>query len=123
MCSEIFFKLNIFFCGLLQVLLEAVAGSVVEVEDAGVAEAIVEAEVVRGEDVRDSRFKPDFYSYWFWGQAEVCNRAGGAALAVVVDADADAAHLVVVVAIAGDAAGPGVVRRLSSSHTSTRGSS
>jgi len=103
---------------------EAVAGLVVEVEDAGVAEAIVEAEVVRGVDVRDSRFKPDFYSYWFWRQAEVCNRAGGAALAVVVvDADADAAHLVAVVAIAGDAAGPGVVRRLSSSHTSTRGSS
>ena len=38
----------------------------VEVEDAGVAEAIVEAEAVGGVGVRDSRFKPDFYSYWFW---------------------------------------------------------
>jgi hypothetical protein len=47
------------FC--LQELREAVAGSVVEVEDAGVAEAIVEAEAVDGVDVRDSRFMPDFY--------------------------------------------------------------
>jgi hypothetical protein len=46
----------------LQVLREAVADSVVEVEDAGVVEAIVEAEVVDGVDVRDSRFKPDLYS-------------------------------------------------------------
>ena len=101
-------------------LREAVADSVVEVEDAGVAEAIVEAEAVGGVGVRDSRFKRDFYSYWFWGQAGVCNRAAGAALGAV---DADAAGLVVVVAMAGDAAGPGVVRRLSSSRTSTRGSS
>ena len=83
------------------------ADSVVEVEVAGVAEAIVEAEAVGGVDVRDSRFKPDFYSYWFWGQAGVYNRAAGAALAAV---DADAA-------------GPGVVRGLLSSRTSTRGSS
>jgi hypothetical protein len=105
---------------LLQVLREAVGDSVVEVEDVGVAEAIVEAEAVGGVDVRDSRFKPDFYSYWFCGQAEVCNRAAGAALAAV---DADAAGLVVVVAIPGDVAGPGVVRGLSLSRTSTRGSS
>lgn len=104
----------------VQVLREAVADSVVEVEDAGVAEAIVEAEAVGGVDVRDSRFKSDFYSYWFWGQVGVCNRAAGVALAAV---DADAAGLVVVVAIPGDAAGLGVVRRLSSSRTSTRGSS
>ena len=38
---------------MLQVLLEAVADSVVEVEDVGVAEAIVEAEAVGGVDVRD----------------------------------------------------------------------
>ena len=50
---------------MLQVLLEAVADSVVEVEDVGVAEAIVEAEAVGGVDVRDPRFKPGFYSYWF----------------------------------------------------------
>jgi hypothetical protein len=104
----------------LQVLREAVVDSVDSVEDAGVAEAIVEAEAVGGVDVRDSRFKLDFYSYWFWGQAEVCNRAAGVALAAV---DADAAGLVVVVAIPGDAAGPEVVQRLSSSRTSTRGSS
>ncbi len=30
---------------------------------AGVAEATVEAEAVRGVDVRDSHFKPDFHSY------------------------------------------------------------
>jgi hypothetical protein len=104
----------------LQVLREAVVDSVDSVEDAGVAEAIVEAEAVGGVDVRDSRFKLDFYSYWFWGQAGVCNRAAGVALAAV---DADAAGLVVVVAIPGDAAGPEVVQRLSSSRTSTRGSS
>jgi hypothetical protein len=102
------------------VLLEAVADSVVEAEDVGVAEAIVEAEAVGGVDVRDSRFQPGFYSYWFWGQAEVCNRAAGAGLVVV---DADAVGLVVVVAISGDAAGPEVVRRLSLSRTSTTGSS
>ena len=105
---------------MLQVLLEAVADSVVEVEDVGVAEAIVEAEAVGGVDVRESRFNLGFYSYCFWGQAEVCNRAVGGALAVV---DADAAGLVVVVAIPGDAGGPEVVRRLSLSRTSTRGSS
>ena len=38
------------------------ADSVVEVEDAGVAEVIVEAEAVGGVDVRDSHFMPDFYS-------------------------------------------------------------
>ena len=35
----------------------------VEVEDVGVAEAIVEAEAAGGVVVRDSCFKPDFYSY------------------------------------------------------------
>ena len=40
----------------VQVLREVVADSVVEVEDAGVAEAIVEAEAVGGVDVRVSRF-------------------------------------------------------------------
>lgn len=47
---------------LSQVLREAVADSVVEVEDAGVGEGIVGAEAVDGVDVRDSRFMPDFYS-------------------------------------------------------------
>ena len=60
--------LNKYFWVLLQVLREAVADSVVEVEDVGVAEGIVEAEAVGGVDVRGSRFKPDFYSYWFWGR-------------------------------------------------------
>jgi rRNA 2'-O-methyltransferase fibrillarin len=45
---------------LLQVLREVVADSVVEVEDAGVAEAIVEAEAVVGVDVRDYLFKQTF---------------------------------------------------------------
>ena len=119
LCSEKGNWLNTFFGGLSQVLQEAVA-DLVEVEDVGVVEAIVEAEAVREVDVRDSHFNLDFYSYWFWRQAGVCNREVGAALAA---ADADAAVLVVVVAIPGDAVGPGVVRRLSSSHTSTRGSS
>lgn len=34
-----------------------------EEEDAGVAEATVEVEVVHGVDVRDCCFKPDFRSY------------------------------------------------------------
>ena len=109
---------NAHFCVLWQVLREAVADSVVE-EDAGVAEATEEAEVVRGVDVRDPRFQPDFHSYGLWGQAGVCNHAAEAALSVV---DADAAGPVVEVANTMDAAGPGEVRRLSSSRTSTRGS-
>ena len=59
LCSEKINWLNTFFGGLLQVLQEVVA-DLVEVEDAGVAEAIVEAEAVRGVDVRDSRFNLDF---------------------------------------------------------------
>jgi hypothetical protein len=40
---------------------------VAEVEDAGVAEATVEAEAVGGVDVRDFRFEQDFHSYCFSG--------------------------------------------------------
>jgi hypothetical protein len=48
---------------LWQVIREAVAALVVEVEVAGVAEATVEAEAVGGVDVRDFHFKPGFHSY------------------------------------------------------------
>jgi hypothetical protein len=100
---------NRVLCVLLQAQREAVADLVVEVEVAAVVAGIVEAEAAGGVDVRGSRLKPYFYSYWFCGQAAVCNRAAGAALSVV---DADAAGQVVVVAIPGDVVGPGVVRRL-----------